>query len=65
MAPQGAESVVYACLVEQVTVSKLLGTDVSVTFSAAAHIEHMLSVANQRMYLHVYLHSLIFIHHKR
>jgi len=31
---------------EQVTVSKL-----SVTFSPAAHVEHIFSVANQRIYL--------------
>jgi len=37
--------------VEQLTVTKLLGIYISVTVSAAAHVEHILSVANQRMYL--------------
>ena len=33
------------------SVTKLLGIYISVTVSAATHVEHMLSVANQRMYL--------------
>lgn len=37
--------------VEQVTVTKLLGILISATFSVAAHVEHILSVGNQRMFL--------------
>jgi len=37
--------------VEQITVTKLLGIYISATFSVYAHVEHILSVANQRLYL--------------
>jgi len=38
-------------LIEQVTVTKLLGIYISATFSTVTHVEHILNVANQRMYL--------------
>jgi len=54
--------------IEQVTVTKLLGIYISATLSTAAHVEHILTVANQRMYLlaqlknqglsHVALHNI-------
>jgi len=37
--------------IEHVAVTKLFGIYISVTFSAAAPVEHILYVANQRMYL--------------
>jgi len=37
--------------IEQVTVTKLLGIYITATLSTAAHVEHILTVANQRMYL--------------
>jgi len=40
-----------APFVEQLTITKLLGIYMSATLSAAAHVKHILSVANQRMYL--------------
>ena len=43
--------------VEQITITKLLGIYISATFSASAHVEHILSVANQRMYLLAQLKS--------
>jgi hypothetical protein len=43
--------------VEQVTITKLLGIYISATLSAAAHVEHILSVANQRMFLLAQLKS--------
>ena len=39
--------------IEQLTNTKLLGIYISATLSAAAHVEHILSVGNQRMYLPV------------
>jgi len=36
-------------LVEQLTITKLLGVYISATFSADALVEHILSVNNQRM----------------
>jgi len=43
--------------VEQLTITKLLGIYISVIVTAAAHVEHILSVANQRMYLFAQLMS--------
>jgi len=43
--------------VEQITVTKLLGIYIFATFSASAHVEHVLSVASQRMYLLAQLKS--------
>ena len=37
--------------IEQLTVTKLLGIYISATLSNAAHVEHILTVANQRTYL--------------
>ena len=37
--------------IEQVTVSKLLAIYISATISTAAHVEHILTVANQQMHL--------------
>ena len=37
--------------IEQVTVTKLLGVYSSATLCTIAHVEHILTVANQRMYL--------------
>jgi len=37
--------------IEQVTVTKLLGIYISATFSTVTHVEHILTAANQRMYL--------------
>ena len=43
--------------IEHVAVNKLFGIYISVTFSAAAPVEHILYVANQRMYLLTQLKS--------
>ena len=42
---------------EQVTVTKLLGVYISATLSADKHVGHIISVANQRMYLLAQLKS--------
>ena len=36
--------------IEQLTVTKFLGTYISATFSTTVHVEHTLAVANQRLY---------------
>jgi len=43
--------------IEQVKVTKLVEVYITVTFSAVTHIKHILSVANQRMYLLAQLKS--------